>query len=132
MDEKTRKKLVLSNGDEVYVEKFALGKYAKLLSLIEKIPQAVLDIDTMDTSTILKAIPQIVSEASDFVFKILALATSTEPSKWDNTYDLVDAVNVVEAFLVVNDFEQVKKAISRVSIMFKKNPQEIKRIGSKE
>lgn len=121
MGDSNSKELTVSTelGD-VVVRKMALSDYAGLLRALDKLPQKIgefvgrnTDLNNMDTAEVLRIIPGILADSWDDVVALIAVPTDKDAA-FLLQLDGADALDVMDAILVLNDFVRIANAVKKM------------------
>jgi hypothetical protein len=115
------------NEKEVEVQALKLRKILEVLKFVKTLPEKVrgslADIDTqnvknLDTAVAVGVFADIISESSDEIIDIIAVASGLS-SKEIEELGISDTAKLFKALLEVNDIEEIKKELGELGKMFK-------------
>ena len=98
--------IITSEGEEKVfkVKKMPLGRYAQAIEELEKIPELVGQIATMETEDIFKQLPKMLATSFEDVVGVLSIATGIDKTFLQEEVDLEEAIELVHAVIEVNNF----------------------------
>jgi hypothetical protein len=99
------------NDKDVVVKKLPLGKYAEVISALDKLPQTLGSIDKVSTEKVLSLLPKMISESFPELVRILSIASDVPEKELTDEYGLDDITVLLKAIFEVNNFELVKKNV---------------------
>lgn len=113
--------IVSINGVDYIVNKMPLGKIAKALQSLDKIPNIIDKLDTTDNEKIIQQIPSLIMEAFPEFTKLLSIATGVDETIIANEIGLAEATDLIIAVIEVNNFEKVFENIKKMTARTKSN-----------
>jgi len=117
------------NNKEVTVSKLPLGKYAKILAALDKLPEKVSGLDKVSEDKLFSLLPKMIADSFPELLKIISIASDVPVEELSNEYGLDDVTLLLKGIFEVNDFDSVRKNIQG---LLGKKPRAARKTGSKE
>jgi hypothetical protein len=107
------------NGKTVTVKKLPLGAYAEVFGALEKLPQTLTELSTVDSSdnkAFVSLLPKLLAAATPEVAKVLSVAVLGQLSadEIENECGLDEVTELLLAILEVNDISKVVANIKKI------------------
>jgi hypothetical protein len=108
--------VTLDNGNEVIVKKLPLGKYAEIFLALRELPKKVdlAGLEEISNEDFFSLLPEIISKSLPEVAKIISVATEVPEKAVLEELGLSEAVELLTAILIVNDFQKIVASIKKL------------------
>jgi hypothetical protein len=107
------------NGKEYVVKKIPIGKFAELMLAVEKLPNILLDVvsleelENLDTPTIIAKLPSVLASAQDEFFKLVSVATGIEVEEI-RELDFEEFIDVVTVIFELNNIQSIVNKVKNL------------------
>ena len=99
------------NDKTVVIKKLPLGRFAKVLAALDKLPGYLSSFDELSVEKIILELPEMISGAFPELLEVLSIASGVPREELDEEYGLDDVTFLLKGIFEVNNFDLVIKNI---------------------